>query len=554
MECFDGSVDFDTLPLSANIIFRCTKCIQKYKDAIPSALRDVEQYKKSVAAHYADTTNNLEAALKSLKEEHKDCGVKLQDAERKCHVETRKNAQYLETEKMMQTEVYVKNNEIRSLKERTTVLSNENELLANKIQEHRADAATIENLKQKVHTLEVALENAMDTRESEHTNEQTRKRPRTSDAQAQEQNQDIYSLIQKMNDDNLVRIEKVTHEMHELAKKADSNLAKFMNELNMNLHQNLQSQAPLQNSIATPMNMNAPNAPMNTQKSMNATNATNRKPVQVVEMSYAQALQNSAFPPENIRNLVLIGSSEHVTATMEKINADTVILDMKLMAIIRKSENNFTIKCPDKDTADKFHEHMQKTYSRASVVCTKVQMKRPQIKISGARIPIVDDESDEQLKETVLVQIRHQNQWMSKMEDIVIEEVYQVTTARIKYVNVIISSGLKTQESLLKKGTIILGFTQCRVSEHIDMIQCQNCNRFGHFRHTCTFTTNCRKCGQAHDKSVCDTVNPNPSCNNCLLANAQGASHNVRHRVTDDRCPIKVERINALKIQLLRKN
>lgn len=140
------------------------------------------------------------------------------------------------------------------------------------------------------------------------------------------------------------------------------------------------------------------------------------------------------------------------------------------------------------------------------------------------------------------------------LTDIEIDQVYTIQNARMKYTNIILSSGIKTQEILLRKGNIILGFGQCRVTEYIDLIQCQNCNRYGHLRRTCNFESNCRKCGQAHDTDTCNVANAIPNCHNCLIANQHGANYNPRHNVTDDRCPIKKQRINTLKIQLLQKN
>lgn len=325
---------------------------------------------------------------------------------------------------------------------------------------------------------------------------------------------------------------------------------------------NVHPYVPQINMPSTSSNMN-PNAPQVTALNMNAPNvnalsnyvhSTQIQKVPQVNMTFAQALKHSSIPPEAIRNLSFMGTPEHVTLTIDRIKADQTILDMGLIAIIRKSDDNYTVKCPDKDIAELFHDHITRSYSRDSVICSTVVVRRPPVKISGAGISIDENEDASVMKEGILVQILHQKKWMAPLTDIEIDQIYTVQSPRMKYTNIILSAGMKTQEMLLKKGNIILGFGQCRVTEYIDLIQCQKCNRFGHLRRTCNFECNCRKCGQAHDKDTCNVVNAIPNCHNCLIANQQGANYNLRHNVTDDRCPIKKQRINALKIQLLQKN
>lgn len=269
-------------------------------------------------------------------------------------------------------------------------------------------------------------------------------------------------------------------------------------------------------------------------------------------MSYARALQNSAHQSDSIRNITLKGTKSQMEASLRSIQSDQFILDMQDLDVVRKSDTNYTIKAKDAAMAKAFHDHILKTYDGDLVIVSEVIKKQPMIKISGAKIEINQDEDTEELKSSIQDQIFFQNSWLPHNSDLQVIEVYTISNPRMAYTNIIITTSLECHDALLKRGHIKLGFGNCRLSEHIDLIQCQTCNRYGHFRHTCNFPANCKRCGQAHDKSFCTATNAQPHCHNCSLENENGANYNTRHHTNDNRCPTRINRINALKAQALK--
>lgn len=112
--------------------------------------------------------------------------------------------------------------------------------------------------------------------------------------------------------------------------------------------------------------------------------------------------------------------------------------------------------------------------------------------------------------------------------------------------NIIISCDLLVQEIFLKKGSCIFGLNQCKIFEYVDVLRCNKCQRFGHFVRDCTFGEICRSCHQNHPTNTCELESIN-KCSNCIAENKKGASYNSKHRTSDEKCPLRIERINALK-------
>lgn len=106
---------------------------------------------------------------------------------------------------------------------------------------------------------------------------------------------------------------------------------------------------------------------------------------------------------------------------------------------------------------------------------------------------------------------------------------------------------------MLKKGKIIYDLKECRIFDFFELIQCIQCNGYGHFKIDCRFGEKCKFCAESHKSADC-TDKTNFKCTNCLRSNAQGKSFNVNHIATYDKCPSRMERIYALKNNLISKN
>lgn len=138
--------------------------------------------------------------------------------------------------------------------------------------------------------------------------------------------------------------------------------------------------------------------------------------------------------------------------------------------------------------------------------------------------------------------------------DVSITRFYDVGSGNKACRNLIVSINIEDHTNAITRGKIIVGFLQCRVYEYSDPIQCKLCWRYGHFRHSCKFSPVCRICGKgSHVDAQCDASRD--SCANCIRHNrASDDKINVNHRVTDDKCPIRISRNERIKDFLLSKH
>lgn len=147
--------------------------------------------------------------------------------------------------------------------------------------------------------------------------------------------------------------------------------------------------------------------------------------------------------------------------------------------------------------------------------------------------------------EDIRHQMEKQNQWFKELKYNIVRD-YDIDTQYGKYYNIIISCDVATQAIFLNKGFVIYGINQCKIYEYVDVLRCNRCQRFGHFARDCSFPEICRKCHAAHASNTCQLPQI-IKCSNCLASNKKGTQHNTKHRTTDERCPLRIERINALK-------
>lgn len=557
VQCLDGNITVDKIVRSANMIVRCDACNIKYPK-LPTFLEEATAEHSGLQEALSISNNQCKLAYDKvhlLEDEGSDCRRKLkilqaEHSQQKIQLEslTEQLNQITVAERNLQRDYATRNQliseyvaKIRELEHRIA-----NSMETSTIEQARYDfenqaaayEATIHELNNKISSYENRLEspNGQMTPNS---------RGRYEDGA---QLQDSYNLCieNKTMLKDILDIVKITRkdvvDTKNITEKIDVNVRTCVQQGTL-IQQETHSMGEHQHRgiPETPTNRGMPASPLPSTKIMPRT-----------EMTYARAMQNSSCKPDFIRNVTLMGTSSQIDMNVKAMTADQDILGMTDIEIIRKGNNNYTVKCKDSSTAKKFHDHITAKYNNELVICSEVLKKPPMLKISGSGIEVNEDEDPEQVKEDIRIQIYQQNSWMRNMNDLEVLKVYKITNPRITYTNVICSISIEHHEAILKRGHVKLGFGTCRITEYIDLIQCQACNRYGHFRRTCNFPVNCRRCGLGHDKSECTSTNIIPNCHNCTLANQSGASYNIRHNINDDRCPVRIQRINASKEQMLK--
>ena len=178
-----------------------------------------------------------------------------------------------------------------------------------------------------------------------------------------------------------------------------------------------------------------------------------------------------------------------------------------------------------------------KDEDQIKIVCNKFKTD-PNIKciLPSKKIPsILISEVDLELQKQDIIDM------ISRNEDICKDEIRVKTilnNPKFKNNRVAIDLNEKDSRTILEKNEIKLGIMIHPIERSIHVIQCKNCNKFGHFHKskdkntvTCKGNQACIHCGEDHDLDKCPVKNNrNAAC--CL--NCKG-----NHRENSKYCPDK---------------
>lgn len=72
---------------------------------------------------------------------------------------------------------------------------------------------------------------------------------------------------------------------------------------------------------------------------------------------------------------------------------------------------------------------------------------------------------------------------------------------------------------------VYIKWLSCRFADHISVLQCFKCLKFGHKAAACKNSVHCSHCAGDHDSSKCSTDDRVPRCYNCVSAKISNVSH-----------------------------
>lgn len=264
-----------------------------------------------------------------------------------------------------------------------------------------------------------------------------------------------------------------------------------------------------------------------------------------IGMTYARILKNSEENSKRIRHID--GKGTDLTsrgANLNKFRETEEVKALERVIIGFKGTTSMMITFESSEEAVKLDNIITAKYSDL-VESKGVATRRPQVKI--VRIPAQDLD-----KEGVLKEICESNDWLPT-EGIELTQVFTIEIAIQKYVNCILQCEVETQEEILRRGFLLFSGTQCRVYEQIDILQCGKCARYGHTALNCINNIACKKCASNHTHKECTSVAF--KCVNCELANLSfGKTYDSAHNSAFDPCPVRVERVEAIKRLIVAKN
>lgn len=277
-------------------------------------------------------------------------------------------------------------------------------------------------------------------------------------------------------------------------------------------------------------------------KSVQAPTATKVPPI---DTTYARILKDTADNSKRIRHINAKGDDVKTrTDNFVKFRATPEMAQTKYAALRVKGTTSITITLTTEEDAVAL-DTLINTKFNDLVESKKVIFRRPMIKF--LRIPTQNTD-----KLQVKGEILQYNDWLAA-DKFEVDQVLAITIGDSSYVNCIITCDVETQEHIILRGNISFDESVCRAYEQIEILQCNKCSRFGHISLNCINKITCKKCSGDHNHNECTAAEL--KCVNCETANKSfGKTINTAHNAAFDRCPMRLERVEAIKRLVTSKN
>lgn len=129
-----------------------------------------------------------------------------------------------------------------------------------------------------------------------------------------------------------------------------------------------------------------------------------------------------------------------------------------------------------------------------------------------------------------------------RMENVGDVRIVRKINTRARRVNWLLDTDLKTSEKLLARKRICVDFERYRIVQHVAIVRCFRCQRYGHMSGRCQETQVCAKCSEEHRTADCKSSKV--QCSNCYF---RDPSSDIDHRADGIDCPVfKEYRLSCL--------
>lgn len=172
-------------------------------------------------------------------------------------------------------------------------------------------------------------------------------------------------------------------------------------------------------------------------------------------------------------------------------------------------------------------------------------------KIFDPIIKVVGFESEFLDKANLIAAIRAQNKDMFDITSTI--EVLNCNKMRNKDTCIAtIKIDLLSFKKALKSQRINIGWSRCRIYEHVDVLRCYKCNSFGHTQVNCVSDNfSCPLCAGEHTIQYCTADPLSHKCINCIRENEKTKFNaDVQHCAFSTKCPILLRKIEKRKMRI----
>ncbi|KAI4469434.1 zinc finger cchc-type superfamily [Holotrichia oblita] len=223
--------------------------------------------------------------------------------------------------------------------------------------------------------------------------------------------------------------------------------------------------------------------------------------------------------PKNVQD------SEKAKTDLKNKLLSPVNLEIGIKGIKTVKDGGILIKCTNKTEVDKLKTEAQNKLHKNYVIKTYPK-KNPRVKIVGFE--------DEYTEESLLRCINKQNSQLNlSLAQITVKLIKKMKTTFMA----ILECDPSTFQRFMKQEKVNIGWSICRVFEHIRVLRCFRCGGFNHIAANCKSTVTCISCAST-DHTTEDCKCSTRKCANCLdVKGVIDLDLDVNHSIYDLNCP-----------------
>lgn len=180
----------------------------------------------------------------------------------------------------------------------------------------------------------------------------------------------------------------------------------------------------------------------------------------------------------------------------ERIEPEKLAISVNNIKYVKNG--GILISCSDINSKDKIKNKMEELKDK--YVIEEPLMKKPTIIIVNAEEDYINKENDEIVKCLV-----EQNNMLNGENELKLKVVRKYIIKNKKNCgNIIVEMENDIYKKALLNGTINLGWRRCKIFEHVNVIRCFKCARYGHVAKNCQNKLACIKCAGNHNSKDCE--------------------------------------------------
>nr|CAI5820053.1 unnamed protein product [Callosobruchus analis] len=265
----------------------------------------------------------------------------------------------------------------------------------------------------------------------------------------------------------------------------------------------------------------------------------------VTPYSYSQAVKTVNSPCLLIKSADgtvpgnLIESEFKSKYTPGSLNAD--------INSVRVTKNGLLIGCGSAGDLDNLKRTLQSDIGSKYNICDSTKF-RPRVVIEDIPKGYTKDRGDKnkiELKNNFLCTMISDNKLSVDENELKIISVFVKKSS----VNVVLECPPSQFKFLLCRGFVYIGWVRCRLEEHLNVVRCFKCAKYGHISKDCrSENAVCHKCSENHETKHC--VSNNKCCPNCKFHNLRYKTNwPLDHSASSTTCNFYLKKVHTTRLK-----